>query len=389
LPWTKRRNFDADQIHHASSGARCYANGLKSRFFVPDQLPSSHPAVAHPPVAHPAVALGKVGVLLVNLGTPEGVGYWPMRRYLAEFLSDRRVIETSRALWLPLLHLVILTTRPARKGKDYATIWNKERDEGPLKTITRSQAEKFSQRVAKGAFGAGGERIVVDWAMRYGDPSMASRIAALQARGCDRLLVLPLYPQYCAATSATVADCAFDALKKLRWQPALRIAAPFYDRAAYIAAEAAILRDELAKLDFAPEKIIVSWHGIPQDYVDRGDPYYCHCARTTRLLGEATGLSDRIVMTFQSRFGPRQWLKPYTIDIVQELAAQGVKNLVVIAPGFFADCLETLEELAIENKRAFLAAGGGHFAVLPCLNDSLGGIDVIEDVVRTEVSGWI
>jgi protoporphyrin/coproporphyrin ferrochelatase len=346
---------------------------------VPSMLPSSHPPVA----------FGKIGVLLVNLGTPEGVGYWPMRRYLAEFLSDRRVIETSRALWLPLLHLVILTTRPGRRGKDYAAIWNWERDEGPLKTITRSQAEKFAQRVAGGALGAGGERIVVDWAMRYGAPSIASRIDAMRAQGCDRLLVVPLYPQYCAATSATVADCAFDALKKLRWQPALRIAAPFYDRPAYIEAEAAILREGLAKLDFEPEKILVSWHGIPQDYFDKGDPYYCHCAKTTRLLGEASGLGDRLVMTFQSRFGPKQWLKPYTIDTVRELAGQGVKTIAVIAPGFFADCLETLEELGIENREAFLAAGGEHFALLPCLNDSVGGVDVIADVVRTEAAGWL
>jgi ferrochelatase len=339
--------------------------------------------------AHPAVAFGKIGVLLVNLGTPEGTGYWPMRRYLAEFLSDRRVIEVPRAIWLPLLHLAILTVRPSRKGKDYETIWNKERNEGPLKTITRAQAEKLAQRIADGALGAGGGKIVVDWAMRYGQPSVASRIAALQAQGCDRLLVVPLYPQYCAATNATVADCAFDALKALRWQPALRIAAPFYDRPSYIEALAKSLRNGLAKLDFEPEKIVVSWHGIPQAYFDKGDPYFCHCAKTTRLLSEATGLGEKMLTTFQSRLGPKQWLKPYTIETVKALAAQGVKKLVVIAPGFVSDCLETLEELAVENRRAFLEAGGAHFAVLPCLNDSIEGIDVIADVVRTEVSGWI
>jgi protoporphyrin/coproporphyrin ferrochelatase len=339
--------------------------------------------------AHPPVAFGKIGVLLVNLGTPDGTGYWPMRRYLAEFLSDRRVIEVPRALWLPLLHLVILTTRPSRKGKDYETIWNKERNEGPLKTITRAQAEKLAERIASGAFGAGGGKIVVDWAMRYGEPSVASRIAALQAQGCDRLLVVPLYPQYCAATNATVADCAFDALKALRWQPTLRIAAPFYDRPSYIDALAKSLRDGLAKLDFEPERIVVSWHGIPQDYFDKGDPYFCHCAKTTRLLSEATGLGEKMLMTFQSRLGPKEWLKPYTIETVKALPAQGVKKIVVIAPGFVADCLETLEELAVENRHAFLEAGGEHFAVLPCLNDSIEGIDMIADVVRTEVSGWI
>ncbi|MGO8738238.1 ferrochelatase [Rhodoblastus sp.] len=338
----------------------------------------------HPPAAH-----GGIGVLLVNLGTPEGTSYWPMRRYLAEFLSDRRVIETPRVFWLPLLHLVILMTRPARKGKDYAAIWNKERNEGPLKTVTRSQAEKLARKIASGAFGPSGERIVVDWAMRYGAPSMASRIAALQAQGCDRLLVLPLYPQYCAATSATVADCAFDALKAMRWQPALRVAAPFYDRPAYIKALAVLLQKGLQGLDFTPDRIVVSWHGIPQDYFDKGDPYYCHCAKTTRLLGEATGLGEKLVMTFQSRFGPKEWLKPYTIDTMKELPSQGVKRIAVIAPGFFADCLETLEELGVENRRAFLAAGGEDFALLPCLNDSAGGMDVIADVVRTEVAGWI
>ncbi|MCI4679363.1 ferrochelatase [Rhodoblastus acidophilus] len=341
------------------------------------------------PTAHPPVAHGKIGVLLVNLGTPEGTSYWPMRRYLAEFLSDRRVIETPRALWLPLLHMVILTTRPARKGKDYAAIWNKARDEGPLKTVTRSQAEKLEQKIASGEFGPGGERIVVDWAMRYGAPSMASRIEALQAQGCDRLLVVPLYPQYCAATSATVADCAFDALKRLRWQPALRIAAPFYDRPAYIEALADSLRSGLAGLAFAPDKIVVSWHGIPQDYFDKGDPYYCHCAKTTRLLGEATGLGEKMIMTFQSRFGPKEWLKPYTIETMKELPGKGVKKIAVIAPGFFADCLETLEELGVENRHAFLGAGGEDFALLPCLNDSIGGMDVIADVVRTEAAGWI
>ncbi len=334
------------------------------------------------PASHPPVASGRIGVLLVNLGTPEGTGYWPMRRYLREFLSDRRVIETSRALWLPLLHLVILTTRPAGKGRDYASIWNVARDEGPLKTITRSQSEKLAAVTLN-------DRVIVDWAMRYGQPSIAGRIAALQKQGCDRLLVLPLYPQYCAATSATVADAAFDALKKMRWQPALRIAAPFYDRPAYIAALAKILREKLAKLDFSPDRILVSWHGIPKDYFDKGDPYYCHCAKTTRLLGEATGLAEKMLMTFQSRFGPKDWLRPYTIETVKSLPAQGTKKIAVIAPGFFADCLETLEELGVENRKAFLEAGGEQFALIPCLNDSEEALDVLADVLRTELSGWI
>jgi ferrochelatase len=347
------------------------------------------PQVAHLPAAHPQVASGRIGVLLVNLGTPEGTGYWPMRSYLREFLSDPRVIEVPRALWLPVLHLAILTTRPSRKGRDYQKIWNVERDEGPLKTITRSQSEKLGGWIGAGGLGDAGARIVVDWAMRYGRPSMASRVKLLQEQGCDRLLVAPLYPQYCAATSATVADRAFDTLKKMRWQPTLRIAAPFYDQPAYIAAIAKSLRDGLAKLDFEPEKILVSWHGIPKDYLDKGDPYYCQCAKTTRLLGEVTGLSDKFVMTFQSRLGPKEWLQPYTLDTVKSLAALGTKNIVLIAPGFFADCLETLEELDGENREAFLDDGGENFALIPCLNDSQEALDVLADLLRRELAGWI
>jgi ferrochelatase len=341
------------------------------------------------PQDHPQVASGRIGVLLVNLGTPEGTGYWPMRSYLREFLSDPRVIEAPRLLWLPLLHLAILTTRPTRKGRDYQKIWNLELDEGPLKTITRAQSEKLAGWVGAGGLGHAGAKIVVDWAMRYGRPSIASRIKALQAQGCDRLLLAPLYPQYCAATSATVADRAFETLQKMRWQPTLRISAPFYDQPAYIDALAKSLRQGLAKLDFEPEKILVSWHGTPKDYLEKGDPYYCQCAITTRLLGEATGLADRFVMTFQSRLGIKEWLQPYTIETVKSLAEEGTKNIVLIAPGFFADCLETLEELDGENREAFREAGGEHFAVIPCLNDSDEALDVLADLVRRELAGWI
>jgi ferrochelatase len=369
---------------------RSSLNHCQNRLFISKRL-SSYGKRAMPPAGkpsdHPPVASGRIGVLLVNLGTPEGTDYWSMRRYLREFLSDRRVIETSRAIWLPILHLIILTTRPGRKGRDYAAIWNGERDEGPLKTYTRSQSEKLGSKIAAEEIGS--EKIVVDWAMRYGQPTIASRIAALQAQGCDRLLVLPLYPQYCAATSATVADCAFDALKQLRWQPTLRISAPFYDRPSYIAALAKTMREKLAELDFEPERILVSWHGIPQSYFDQGDPYYCHCAVTTRLLGEATGLADRMLMTFQSQFGPREWLKPYTLETVKRLAGEGVKTIAVIAPGFFADCLETLEELGVENRESFIEAGGENFALIPCLNDSGEAIDVLADLCRTELGGWI
>src|SRR5271170_6078342 len=259
------------------------------------------------PAGHPPAKSGQVGVLLVNLGTPEATDYWSMRRYLKEFLSDRRVIETPRWLWWPILNLVILTRRPGMKGPDYDKIWNKERNESPLMTITSAQSQKLGHAMRRG----GGERaILVDWAMRYGKPAIAQRLAALQAAGCDRILLVPLYPQYCAATTATVCDKAFDALKTMRWQPALRVAAPYYDTPAYIDALADSARASLAALDFKPEKILASFHGIPKAYFDKGDPYYCHCAKTARLLREKLGLTpDEMQMTFQSRFGRAEWLK--------------------------------------------------------------------------------
>src|SRR6202050_5381746 len=260
----------------------------------------------------------KIGVLLCNLGTPDGTDYWSIRRYLQEFLSDRRVIETPRALWLPILQ-VILLRRPRAKGRDYDAIWNKERDEGPLKTITRSQSKKLGLALRNLD-----RNVVVDWAMRYGAPPIGERLKALQAEGCDRVLVIPLYPQYCAASTATVGDKAFEALQSMRWQPALRIAAPYYDDPVYIDALARSLRANLAGLDFEPEVVIASYHGIPQAYFDKGDPYFCHCAKTTRLLREAMGMSEeRLLMTFQSRFGRGEWLKPYTSQILRELAATG------------------------------------------------------------------
>jgi ferrochelatase len=313
-----------------------------------------------------------------------------MRRYLKEFLSDRRVIETPRALWWPLLNLVILTTRPGRKGRDYAAIWNNERDEGPLRTITRAQSEKLAAWIAGGGLGVTRRHVVADWAMRYGNPSIASRIEALQAQGCERILIAPLYPQYAAATSATVADKAFDALKAMRWQPAVRIAPPWHDDATYIQALADSMRRQIAALDFEPEVIIASYHGIPQSYFDKGDPYHCHCAKTTRLLREAMGYDEeRLIMTFQSRFGPSEWLKPYLDETLKALPAKGVKRVAVVAPGFTADCLETIEEIGIENRDYFLEAGGEKFARLECLNDSAEGMAVIEAVVARELQGWI
>ena len=336
------------------------------------------------PPDHPAIPPRRIGVLLVNLGTPDATDYWSMRRYLKEFLSDRRVIEENRVKWWLILNLIILTVRPGRKGKDYEKIWNREKNESYLKTITRSQAEKL------GAGLANDPRILVDWAMRYGNPSIGSRLDAMQRAGCDRILVLPLYPQYAAATTATVADKAFEALSAMRWQPALRVAPAYYDRPAYIEAIAGSLEEGVAKLPFKPDRVIASFHGMPEDYLKNGDPYYCQCAVTARLLRARLKMNEtRLMMTFQSRFGTAEWLKPYTIDTVAALARQGVKNLAAITPGFAADCLETLEEIALENADAFRRAGGKNFAHIPCLNDSDRGMAVIRDVVGRELQGWL
>ena len=341
------------------------------------------------PAGHPAVKNGRVGVLIVNLGTPEGTDYWSVRRYLKEFLSDRRVIETNRFLWWPILNFVILSRRPQIKRKDYAAIWNKERDESPLKTITRATSEKLALGLAEGGRDPFG-RCIVDWAMRYGKPSIGERLAALQAAGCDRILIAPLYPQYCAATSATVCDKAFDALKTMRWQPTLRVAAPYFDDPVYIGAVAQSVRTSLAALDFEPEVVLCSFHGIPRRYFEQGDPYYCHCAKTWRLLREQLDLpAERFQLTFQSRFGPSEYLQPYTDMTVKALAARGVKRIAVVTPGFAADCLETIEEIGVENAGYFRGGGGEKFAAIACLNDSAEGIRVIQNMVQRELSGWL
>jgi ferrochelatase len=340
---------------------------------------------AHAPPDHPPVAAGRIGVLLVNLGTPDATDYWSMRRYLKEFLSDRRVIEENRLKWWLILNLIILTVRPRRKGRDYERIWNRERNESPLKTITRAQAEKL------GAMLAGRDaRIVVDWAMRYGNPSIASRLDALKAQGCGRILIMPLYPQYCAATTATACDKTFEILSRMRWQPAIRVAPPYYDDPVYIEAVASSIKAGLAALPFAPDMILASFHGVPKDYLIKGDPYHCHCAKTARLVGERLGLDEsRFMLTFQSRFGFAEWLAPYTDETVRSLARRGVKNLAVAMPGFSADCLETLEEIAIENAEIFRRHGGENFAALPCLNDSAAGMAVIEHLAVRELQGWM
>jgi ferrochelatase len=338
----------------------------------------------HLPPDHPKIPPRRIGVLLVNLGTPDATDYWSMRRYLKEFLSDRRVIEENPIKWWLVLNLIILTFRPARKGRDYDKIWNKERNESFLKTITRSQAEKLAADMS------GEPRIAVDWAMRYGNPSIRSRLDALQAQGCDRILIVPLYPQYAAATTATVADKAFEALAKMRWQPAVRIAPAYFDNPVYIEALAASLEASLAKLSFKPDVILASFHGMPEEYLTKGDPYYCQCHATARLLRERLKMDEKqLMLTFQSRFGPAEWLKPYTDKTVEALAQRGVKKLAIITPGFSSDCLETLEEIAMENADIFKEHGGENFAAIPCLNDSPEGMAVIRDVVARELQGWV
>lgn len=321
---------------------------------------------------------------MLNLGTPDATDYWSVRRYLKEFLSDRRVIEVSRLVWWPLLNGVILTTRPGRKGRDYASIWNNERNEGPLKTITRSQAEALALSLSTD------HRIIVDWAMRYASPSTGSRINRLREQGCDRILLVPLYPQYAAATTATAADEAFRALMKMRWQPYVRVAPAWGDDPVYIEALAASIRRHLGAIQVEPEALVVSFHGMPRAYLLKGDPYHCQCVKTGRLLREALQWPEkRYLVTFQSRFGRDEWLRPYTDETVERLAKEGVKSLAIVAPGFTADCLETLEELDVENRGIFLHHGGREFSYIPCLNDSAEGLQVIEAVVRRELMGWL
>jgi protoporphyrin/coproporphyrin ferrochelatase len=331
-----------------------------------------------------------VGVLLSNLGTPDGTDYWSVRRYLAEFLSDRRVIEAPRLLWFFILNALILTTRPQRKSKDYATIWNHDRNESPLKTITRSQAAKLQQSIRDGLLGDTNANVIVDWGMRYGNPSLKAAIERLAAKGCERILFVPLYPQYSAATSATACDKLFDALASMRNQPALRVAAPYYNEDTYIDAIADSLTERLFSAGMDPDVIVASFHGMPHSTRVAGDPYYAQCHRTADLLRTRLGLpQERLIVTFQSRFGQAEWLKPYTDETIKALAAKGVKRIAVITPGFSADCLETIEEIGQENAQYFFDEGGEAFARIDCLNDSSGGMRVIEAVVRRELSGWV
>jgi protoporphyrin/coproporphyrin ferrochelatase len=326
-----------------------------------------------------------IGVLLVNLGTPEAAERKAVRRYLKEFLSDRRVIEKNSLLWKLVLHGIILPLRSRWRVRDYRKIWNSEKDESPFKTITRSQAEKLA-----GTLQPLGNHVMVDWAMRYAGPSIGSRLDALVKRGCDRILVMPLYPQYAAATTATVGDEVCRFMVRQRRQPALRIMPAYYDDRYYIEVLASSLRAELKALPFEPDLIIASYHGMPKEYVAKGDPYAVQCERTTQLLREQLGFDDKkLIMTYQSRFGRGKWLEPYTIKTVKALAKKGVKNLVVVTPGFAADCLETLEEIAVENAHVFKRYGGENFAAIPCLNDSEAGMLLLWQLAMRELKGWV
>jgi protoporphyrin/coproporphyrin ferrochelatase len=329
------------------------------------------------PTEHPPIAAPRIGVLLVNLGTPEAPTTPAVKRYLKQFLSDKRVVEIPSILWQPILRGIILNTRPKKSAKAYAKVWT---DKGsPLAFFTNAQSENLARRLHGVAD--------VRYAMRYGEPAIGRQIAAMKADGCERILIAPLYPQYSGATTATVMDEAYRALGTMRWQPALRSLPPYHDDPLYIGALKASLDASLATLDFTPDVILASFHGMPERTLHLGDPYHCQCRKTARLLSQAMG--KPLEVSFQSRFGRAKWLDPATDTTLERLAQEGKKKLAIFAPGFSVDCLETLEELAIAGKEQFLAAGGSHFAYLPCLNDSVAGMDMLEALVRREFSGWI
>jgi len=329
-----------------------------------------------PPDDHPAIPQPRIGVLLVNLGTPDAPGAAAVRRYLAEFLSDPRVIEIPKIAWKPILHGIILRTRPAKSAHAYNQEWSEEGS--PLAAITIHQAKALRERL--------GDAVIVDHAMRYGNPAIAPAIERLIAAGCTCILFAPLYPQYCAATTATANDMLFAILAQMRWQPAIRTLPPYYDDPLYIDALKTSIERQLAALDFQPDRILLSFHGMPQRTLELGDPYHCHCQKTARLVGEALGRD--VDIAFQSRFGRAKWLEPSTESVLAAYPSQGVKRIAIAAPGFSADCLETLEELGIRGRETFMSAGGEAFASLDCLNDSPEGMAMLERLVRRELEGW-
>lgn len=330
-----------------------------------------------PPEDHPSISPARVGVLLINLGTPDAPETASVRKYLAEFLSDPRVIEISPFVWKPILHGIVLRTRPRKSAHAYRQVWTEEGS--PLAVITRNQAGRLQERW--------GERVRVEWAMRYGNPGIGPAIHRLKKEGCERILLAPLYPQYCAATTATANDLAFATLATMRWQPAVRTLPPYHDDPAYIQALRASLERQLAALDFTPDRLLLSYHGMPERTLRKGDPYHCHCRKTSRLLGDR--LSIATDTAFQSRFGRDKWLQPATEDVLASYPGQGVRKIAIAAPGFSADCIETVEELGIRGRETFVQAGGTHFARLDCLNDGVEGMDMLDSLLRRELAGWV
>ncbi len=330
-------------------------------------------------------ANGKVGVLLANLGTPDATNYWSMRRYLNEFLSDQRVIDYPRWRWQPILQTIILTKRPFTSGAAYRSIWNNDANESPLLTITKAQTAKMANMLAD----IYGDRVEVDFCMRYGNPSTASRVETMVKNGCRRILFFPLYPQYAGATTGTANDHFFRALMDQKWQPAARTVPAYFGQPSYVGALAQSVTHAYAKLDKKPDMLLASYHGMPKRYMTNGDPYYHQCLETTRLLCERLGWDETsITSAFQSKFGLEEWLQPATVDQVAKLAAQGVRNLAIIAPAFSADCIETLEEIEVEIRDSFVAAGGNTFTYVPCLNDDDLHIAALAHVVRENLAGW-
>ncbi|SDE38996.1 ferrochelatase [Salipiger thiooxidans] len=341
---------------------------------------------AHGPSDHPAISATKVGVLLANLGTPDHYSYWPMRRYLNEFLSDTRVIDYPKWKWQPLLQGIILTKRPFSSGANYKSIWNEELNESPLMTITKQQTAAIAAKMQARY----GDQVMVDFCMRYGNPSTKSKVEAMVKAGCRKILFFPLYPHYAGATSATANDQFFRALMDEAWQPTARVVDPYFEQPSYIEALAQSVERGYAALAEKPDILVVSYHGMPKRYLMQGDPYHCQCQKTTRLLRERLGWGeDRITTTFQSVFGPEEWLKPYTVEHVAELAKQGKKKIAVIAPAFSADCIETLEEINEEIRESFEHAGGEQFTYIPCLNDDPAHIDALSEVIGQNLAGWV
>lgn len=337
------------------------------------------------PAQHPEIKNDRIGVLLVNLGTPDSPDAVAVRRYLAEFLSDPRIVELPRALWLPILHGVILNVRPRATARNYAKIWLDEENESPLRYYTRRQAELSAKEHYSRH-----DNLIVDWAMRYGNPSIAEKLGRLKDAGADRILIVPLYPQYSATTTGSVHDAVFSAVSKMRWQPALRIAPAFHDDPAYINALAAVAQRSLSALDWRPDRVVISFHGLPERYFLAGDPYHCHCQKTARLLREKMGWSEAFSpLAFQSKFGRDKWLEPATDAMLEGLPSEGAKNVAVIMPGFISDCIETLEEIDIAGRETFLNAGGAEFAAIPCLNDDPAGIVLLQTIIARETAGWL